>query len=198
MKKFNPFKPIKIKPIKLHYNFDSDRDGVLDHRDCQPFNYWKQHSGPSEIDIDKENYLDIRDILTREAESKYLNGYDEMFFMAERAIDSFISRGKELIIEYEDIEGFRGTYNFRGERERQVPGVNVKVKWFAIPNFPYDVLEIYDPGRDVYVYGTVNAKDKTWKFVVAMTGLDKEKMKKKELTDLFNYIKKYGGQPYRR
>lgn len=32
------------RPKKLHYNFDIDKDGVPDHRDCQPFNYRKQHS----------------------------------------------------------------------------------------------------------------------------------------------------------
>lgn len=27
-----------VRPIKLHFNLDSDRDGVLDHLDCSPFN----------------------------------------------------------------------------------------------------------------------------------------------------------------
>ena len=29
---------------KLHYNFDIDKDGVPDHKDCEPFNYRKQHN----------------------------------------------------------------------------------------------------------------------------------------------------------
>ena len=36
-------KPIRIKPIKLNFNLDSDRDGVVDRKDCQPFNPKKQH-----------------------------------------------------------------------------------------------------------------------------------------------------------
>lgn len=32
------------RPKKLHYNFDTDKDGVPDHKDCQPFNYREQHS----------------------------------------------------------------------------------------------------------------------------------------------------------
>jgi hypothetical protein len=42
-------KIIKIKPIKLRFNFDTDKDKVLDFRDCKPFNPKKQH--------DIENYL---------------------------------------------------------------------------------------------------------------------------------------------
>ena len=32
----------KVKPIRVHFGLDTDRDGVLDFKDCQPFNYWKQ------------------------------------------------------------------------------------------------------------------------------------------------------------
>jgi len=35
-------KPIKIKPINFHLNLDTDRDKVLDWKDCQPFNPHKQ------------------------------------------------------------------------------------------------------------------------------------------------------------
>ena len=44
MKYINPFKPLKIKPIKISFNLDTDRDGVKDKFDCQPFNFWRQDS----------------------------------------------------------------------------------------------------------------------------------------------------------
>jgi len=40
--KFKP-KIIKLKPIKINFNFDIDRDGVVDRKDCRPFNPFKQH-----------------------------------------------------------------------------------------------------------------------------------------------------------
>lgn len=33
---------IRIHPIKLHFKLDTDRDGVIDHKDCRPFNRYKQ------------------------------------------------------------------------------------------------------------------------------------------------------------
>ena len=45
-KKINPFKPIRIKP--MHYKLDTDRDGVPDWNDCQPFNPWKQDKDPGD------------------------------------------------------------------------------------------------------------------------------------------------------
>lgn len=36
----------KVKPIKINFNLDTDRDGVPDFKDCEPFNYWKQDKYP--------------------------------------------------------------------------------------------------------------------------------------------------------
>jgi len=44
-------KVLKLKPIKISFDFDSDRDGVKDKKDCQPFNPKKQEVGsPSEVE----------------------------------------------------------------------------------------------------------------------------------------------------
>lgn len=45
MKYINPFKPIKI--TKVHFNIDTDRDGIFDYKDCRPFDYYKQHISQS-------------------------------------------------------------------------------------------------------------------------------------------------------
>ena len=38
----------RVKPIRVHFNLDSDRDGILDHKDCKPFNPHKQHISENE------------------------------------------------------------------------------------------------------------------------------------------------------
>jgi hypothetical protein len=40
--RIQPIKPIRIKPIRIHFRFDTDHDGVIDHKDCRPFNRYKQ------------------------------------------------------------------------------------------------------------------------------------------------------------
>jgi len=44
----NYWKIKPFKPAKIHFNLDSDRDKVMDWRDCQPFNPWKQDSKEKE------------------------------------------------------------------------------------------------------------------------------------------------------
>ena len=45
--KINPVKTFGINPVKVHFNLDTDRDGVRDDKDCRPFNPRKQHIRPS-------------------------------------------------------------------------------------------------------------------------------------------------------
>lgn len=38
----------KVKLIQIHFNFDTDRDGVKDRNDCRPFNPWRQDEEQTE------------------------------------------------------------------------------------------------------------------------------------------------------
>lgn len=49
----------KVKPIKLHFDLDSDRDGVIDYKDCRPFNPYKQHIRPSKTMQERISKLPI-------------------------------------------------------------------------------------------------------------------------------------------
>jgi len=45
--KVNPVKTFGINSAKVHFNLDTDKDGVLDHKDCRPFNKKLQHVRPN-------------------------------------------------------------------------------------------------------------------------------------------------------
>jgi len=64
-KKFNPFKPIKIKPMKVHFNLDTDGDKLADWKDCKPFDKHRQGfdvylKWTGQRDLDKELFDAIK------------------------------------------------------------------------------------------------------------------------------------------
>jgi hypothetical protein len=60
-KKFpNIWKVNTLNTRKHHFSMDTDRDGVLDYRDCRPFNPRKQH-----VDVEESRMSDLKDRLMR-------------------------------------------------------------------------------------------------------------------------------------
>lgn len=64
-------KKTKLRKSNYHFNLDTDRDGVFDWKDCQPFNPKKQHKGPPEFPLHdlSETYVQV----TKNAVAQYKN-----------------------------------------------------------------------------------------------------------------------------
>ena len=49
----------QVRPIKIHFGFDTDRDGVKDRFDCRPFDPQKQHVTPNKMMMEEIKKLPI-------------------------------------------------------------------------------------------------------------------------------------------
>jgi len=84
-------RPIKIKPIKIHFNFDLDNDKVKDHKDCRPFNKKFQHwdekkakqMGATIAYISPDEYL-RRTGFTEKTSKDYREKYLEKYYDTEK------------------------------------------------------------------------------------------------------------------
>lgn len=97
---------------KLHYNLDTDRDGVRDYRDCQPFDKTKQHSKQWEDRLKKG------ELIKRNAPDLFL-GELRKGWSEEKVIDRMIrkpgSNIDKIITRYERISKIPGAIAFCAE-----------------------------------------------------------------------------------
>lgn len=186
-------KPIRFKPIKVRFNFDTDRDRVMDWKDCAPFNPKRQHWGPSEYVIESEDdLLDLYNDIEKTAFKKYNSGAE-----AKKIAKSIASRVME-----QKRQPMRGGI---GVEEELFPSY-FKVKYY-IPVFSETFtqhkktyLDIWDTSNDVHffvdvsgyihdhmsfkysgpvgtdIYHVRGKRLYTPKFILAITGIDREKL----------------------
>jgi len=83
----------KVKPIKTHFEFDTDRDGVIDYQDCQPFNPLKQDVEASVYNMEKKN--------SREQEPLHIrNIKDKPDLISKIKKSGFAKKGDLLVLMY--------------------------------------------------------------------------------------------------
>ena len=63
-----PYKKYRLNLPKVHFNLDTDRDGVLDYRDCHPFDPRRQHRDPGD-------WMETEDPFPKIATKKNITGY---------------------------------------------------------------------------------------------------------------------------
>jgi len=114
-----PFKIIKVKPIKLRFNFDSDRDKVPDWKDCQPFNPFKQDAEPNE-----QLYEEIKKLPIYVCDNEYFNPekahiYRRYHILSKearstKALNMLRKIGLSIIKRYPQIIGYMKKYRPTG------------------------------------------------------------------------------------
>jgi len=84
----NPFKPVRFKPMKVHFNLDTDRDKLIDWKDCRPFDK-KRHG----VDV----YLcwEGQRNITKEITQAFKEGHNINSPKVKKLLNSFPRTGKE-------------------------------------------------------------------------------------------------------
>lgn len=160
MKKFRG-----INPFKVHFNFDTDRDGIIDFRDCRPFDYRRQHIGPAHVkyqkkfdETEKEQmeriFSDVNSRASKKADSLSSSPYSYFFRTAQTIMDKFDSRPFMKYI--------TDTKNKK----------RMKVEYIIVP-FNKKIISIFDKDFDVIGYADITDRVK---LLFLITPLDKEKL----------------------
>lgn len=165
-----------------HFKLDTDRDRVPDWRDCKPFNHWRQHSGPSEYDLETEEDLhEAYIMITKNAVERY------------PSLKVIMQIGAN-VASIKLKESKQPPHGMQDLKHREIPVQDFTTAWCAHHKLEADIMEIHDMLTDVYFYvdvsgfihdlsavrvderyvrGWPGSKPLVW-FVI--TGIDREKL----------------------
>lgn len=128
----------KVKPIKFHFNLDTDRDRVPDFMDCRPFNPMKQHIfGRKKVEqmVEENPYFgeeDVKVVDTRrykkhpvavvETDIKFggtWNPEDKLITMEKDYWESLSPEEQRIAMEHEVMERERAMPTYREYEEKR-------------------------------------------------------------------------------
>ena len=171
---FSPSKPFRFK-------LDTDRDGVLDWKDCRPFDRRRQHVGPSELEGDIQQ---VHKKVTINAMNKY-----EDPISAEKRVKTAIAKFFMHPDQEEEIKGFE---NFLSQQFNLQPTESVKVSWHDPSKY---ILDAYDMFYDIHHYVYMVGKKTVSRtgapvLLLPITSLDRERVGLKGLDDILDWARK--------
>ena len=158
---------------KMHFNIDTDRDGVPDWKDCRPFNPFKQHSRPAYPAYCQR---------TNESDEEWTNRiFKTVNSNALKKVNSDSFFFRTMVTAKSSLE--RKNYDYHTALSAGPPPqqyvvdkktkTRMKINYNVISPVNRRVISIYDSKNDVYGYSDIIG---TPILLFLMTGLDKEKL----------------------
>lgn len=147
------------RDIKL--KMDTDRDGVLDYNDCQPFNPKKHYTGPPELPIDFKDPEQLEKTYKKVKKNafKFYSSKKEAVEIGDQIAHIFL---REKVYEPKGASDLRA---------RGLPVSSFETKYFIHPKIPTTILEVshlgqggsegnikiyVDVGKTVHSYSAIN------------------------------------------
>jgi len=141
---FRPIKlkPMKFKPMNIHFNLDLDRDRVPDWKDCQPFNPYKQEE--ELVPELKEAYGKVKEKLSDKTKEK--------LEPIEKAVEPYV----------EEAEGLEDTLKEKLKGTKETIGEKYQETKFAKKRKYKKALESEEEFKSLPTYLLVKIKGDKW------------------------------------
>lgn len=179
------------KPQPFSLNIDTDRDGVVDWKDCKPFDYYQQHSGPSELPVATnaevvETYMHV----VTNASKRY-GGRKKAIKLGKHIVSAKLN---------ESHHSPKGKWDLR---EQGYPVFSFKTSYRVHPN--KTIIEVYDEAKDVHFYANTTKyfhkysalmiddvyekgfSGQSPKLILFITGIDREKLGQEGMNKLLAF-----------
>lgn len=187
----------KKRPTPFRLNCDTDNDGVVDWKDCRPFNPKLQHSGPSELPISNDEELLETTMHILSDVFKIYGGKNQTIDVANAIVKAKLDEKHYSPKGHWDI------------KSRGFPVFSFKTSIHIHPTG--NLIEVYDEFHDVYFYANVTGyfhsysaitlddkyvkgtRGKKPKLVLVITGFDKEQLGGRGLSEIISFMSLQGG-----
>lgn len=181
-------KPKFINPFH-YFKLDTDGDGVVDWKDCRPFDRTRQHIGKSELEASP----DVRKQVSIKAVRLYPS-FSQMAIVVTGAIKRFFLHPQQEQV----AKAFEHDFELLLSRKLPFKKNPLQVSWYDTKDY---LLDVFDPLYDVHHYAYMVGKKTVAHpgepvILVSITSLDREKMGQKEFNKMLRKARDYVKEQY--